>query len=65
MVGRNVFISHASPDFKLATRVAKSLREAGFQVWDETQILPGDNWRTQIAIALRIAPSPFFAAMHI
>jgi hypothetical protein len=55
MVSRKVFISHASPDFKLAIRVAKSLREAVFQVWDETQILPGDNWRIQIAEALQEA----------
>ena len=48
-----VFISHASTDSKLAKRVAHVLREAGFQVWDETQILPGDNWGTQLAEALQ------------
>jgi len=48
-----VFISHASTDAKLAKRVAHVLREAGFQVWDETQILPGDNWGTQLAEALQ------------
>jgi TIR domain len=48
-----VFISHASTDVKLAKRVAHVLREAGFQVWDETQILPGDNWGTQLAEALQ------------
>ena len=48
-----VFISHASTDAKLAKRVAHVLQEAGFQVWDETQILPGDNWGTQLAEALQ------------
>ena len=48
-----VFISHASTDAKLAKRVAHVLREAGFKVWDETQILPGDNWGTQLAEALQ------------
>jgi TIR domain len=48
-----VFISHAATDAKLAKRVAHVLREAGFQVWDETQILPGDNWGTQLAEALQ------------
>ena len=48
-----VFISHAATDAKLAKRVAHVLREAGFQVWDETLILPGDNWGTQLAEALQ------------
>ena len=48
-----VFISHASTDAKLAKRVAHVLREAGFKVWDDTQILPGDNWGTQLAEALQ------------
>ena len=48
-----VFISHASTDAKLAKRVAHVLRGAGFQVWDETQILPGDNWGAQLAEALQ------------
>jgi TIR domain len=48
-----VFISHASLDAKLAKRVAHVLRAAGFQVWDETQILPGDNWGTQLSAALQ------------
>jgi len=48
-----VFISHASSDAKLAKRLADVLREAGFQVWDETQILPGDNWGAKLAEALQ------------
>lgn len=48
-----VFISHAYSDSKLAQRVAAVLQEAGFQVWDDTQILPGDNWGTKLAEALQ------------
>jgi hypothetical protein len=38
-----VFISHAWADAKLAKRIADILKEADFQVWDDTQILPGEN----------------------
>lgn len=48
-----VFISHAPTDAELARRVAGVLWAAGFQVWDETQILPGDNWGEMLAEALR------------
>ena len=48
-----VFISHAATDAKLAKRIADVLREAGLQVWDDTQILPGDNWGTKLAEALQ------------
>ena len=47
-----VFISHSFTDTKLAKRVADTLREAGFQVWDDTQILPGENWAESIGKAL-------------
>ena len=47
-----VFISHAFADDKLAKRVANTLRNAGFQVWDETQILPGENWAESLRNAL-------------
>lgn len=47
-----VFISHALSDNKLAKRVADTLREAGFQVWDDTQILPGENWAESLSKAL-------------
>jgi hypothetical protein len=49
----NVFISHASTDSELAQRVANVLRGAGFGVWDETQILPGENWGEKLAQALQ------------
>jgi hypothetical protein len=48
-----VFISHAATDAKLAKHIAHILREAGLQVWDDTQILPGDNWGAKLAEALQ------------
>ena len=39
-----VFISHDFNDTKLARRVAGTLRKAGFQVWDYSEINPVDNW---------------------
>ena len=53
MILMNVFISHASTDSELAQRVANALRGAGFGVWDETQILPGENWGEKLAQALQ------------
>ncbi|MDY7048493.1 MAG: toll/interleukin-1 receptor domain-containing protein [Microcystis panniformis WG22] len=48
-----VFISHAFTEAKLAKRVADSLKEDGFQVWDSAEILPGDNWGDKLAKALQ------------
>ena len=48
-----VFISYASVDSELARRVADVLRASGFQVWDNSQILPGDNWGAKLAEALQ------------
>jgi TIR domain len=48
-----VFISYSSKDRKLAWRIADALRNADFQVWDDTQIFPGDNWAEIIANELR------------
>ena len=50
-----VFISHAFTEAKLAKRVADSLKEDGFQVWDSAEILPGDNWGDKLAKALQEA----------
>jgi hypothetical protein len=50
-----VYISHASADEKIAQRVAGALRGAGFRVWDESEILPGDNWGEKLGEALREA----------
>lgn len=48
-----VFISHSSNDTKLARQIADALRNASFQVWNDTQIFPGDNWAELIANELR------------
>ncbi|MEH2083875.1 MAG: toll/interleukin-1 receptor domain-containing protein [Nostoc sp.] len=47
-----VFISYNSQDRKLAWQIADALR-ADFQVWDDTQFFPGDNWAEVIANELR------------
>jgi hypothetical protein len=47
-----VFISHASTDAELAERVGHTLKQEGFEVWDQTEVLPGDNWGRQLGQAL-------------
>jgi hypothetical protein len=53
--GMYVYISHAAADEKIAQHVAGALRGAGFRVWDESEILPGDNWGEKLGQALREA----------
>ena len=48
----NVFISHSFTDARLAKRVADKLKDHGFHVWDETQVLPGENWAESLSQAL-------------
>jgi len=48
-----VFISHAAADADLAERTAHQLRDCGFEVWDDSRILPGDNWGLKLAEALQ------------
>ncbi|MEH1969666.1 toll/interleukin-1 receptor domain-containing protein [Nostoc sp.] len=50
-----VFISHTftENDTKLARRIADALRNADFQVLNDTEIFPGDNWAELIANELR------------
>jgi len=50
-----VFISYSSADKKLARRVSDVLKEAGFEVWDDRQIMPGDNWAAEVGKALQQA----------
>lgn len=47
-----VFISHAHENKALAQKLAKALKRAGWDVWDDEQILPGDNWAEKIGQAL-------------
>jgi len=48
-----VFISHAAADADLAGQIADQLRDCGLEVWDDSRILPGDNWGLKLAEALQ------------
>jgi hypothetical protein len=49
-----VFISYASKDEPLATKIVASLEEAGLDAWyKKREILPGDNWAEKVASGLR------------
>ncbi len=47
-----VFLNYTNKDESLARRVADVLNKAGLEVWDDREILPGDNWADKIAHAL-------------
>jgi hypothetical protein len=47
-----VFISHSSKDEELVRSIADALKEAGMEVWDDREILPGENWAAKTAEAL-------------
>jgi TIR domain len=49
-----VFISYASKDDALASKLVTSLEEAGLDAWyDKREILPGDNWAEKISQGLK------------
>jgi hypothetical protein len=49
-----VFISYASKDEPLATKLVEALDEAGLDAWyKKREILPGDNWAEKIASGLK------------
>ena len=43
-----VFISHSHKDKPLARKLAEVLEGAGFDVWHDELVLPGDNWAHEI-----------------
>lgn len=47
-----VFISRAPENEALARKLGKALKRAGWEVWDDDQILPGDNWAEKVGKAL-------------
>jgi len=47
-----VFISHAHENKALAKNLGDALKRAGWDVWDDQQILPGDNWAEKVGQAL-------------
>ncbi|HEV7743701.1 MAG TPA: toll/interleukin-1 receptor domain-containing protein [Pyrinomonadaceae bacterium] len=49
-----VFISYASKDEKLATKLVDALEKAGLDAWfQKREVLPGDNWAEKIASGLK------------
>jgi TIR domain len=53
-ISMRVFISYSSKDEGLATKVVKSLEDAGLDAWyQKREILPGDNWAEKIAAGLK------------
>lgn len=49
-----VFISYATQDEALATRLVASLESAGLDAWyKKREIMPGDNWAEKIAAGLK------------
>ena len=50
------FISYAREDRELALRLCNDLRAAGAQPWlDINELLPGQEWQTAIAAAIKEA----------
>lgn len=47
-----VFISHSHETKALAQKVREALKRAGLDVWNDQEILPGDNWAAKIGQAL-------------
>jgi hypothetical protein len=50
-----IFISHSFADQDLANQVAEALKASGFQVWEGSEVLPGDNWGEKLGQALEDA----------
>ncbi len=51
---REVFLSHAAPDRKLADALASTLRAHGVPVWySQTNVLGAHQWHDEIGLALR------------
>lgn len=48
----NVYLSHAHGDASVARLIATYLRGAGLSVWEESRLLPGDNWGEALGRAL-------------
>ena len=47
-----VFLSYADRDRPLAEVLVRDLNDAGFNVWSDHEVLPGDNWARKVADAL-------------
>ena len=49
---RRVFLSYAQSDRHLAETLARDLTVAGFAVWSDQEVMPGDNWARKVGEAL-------------
>jgi hypothetical protein len=57
----HIFISYVREDVEVVTRLASTLKDAGHEVWIDSDALnPGDDWRTSIRRAIA-SGSYFFA----
>jgi len=49
-----IFLAHASEDKKAVTNLYSRLKQNGYQPWlDEIDLLPGQNWTSEIPKAIR------------
>lgn len=55
MSGMKVFISYAAADMALAKQIGAGLKASGLQVWDPSDVFPGENWGTKLGEALESA----------
>jgi hypothetical protein len=51
----DVFLSYSRPDHDIIERLAALLVEAGYAVWWDTNLLPGDSFKTVIPEQIRLA----------
>ncbi len=48
-----VFISHSKETSRLAKELGAELRRQGWDVWNDEEILPGDNWAEKVGRGLK------------
>ncbi len=61
-----VFISYASEDIASAEKLYDYLKSAGYDPWlDKKRLLPGQDWNTEIRLALRKADFIVMLLSHI
>lgn len=48
-----VFISYAHTDHSIVSKVIDGLKKSGLEVWNDSEVLPGDNWAAEVDKALK------------
>ncbi len=48
-----IFISYSSSDHEYAQSLADELQKQNYDVWVDTEVQPGSDWRTEITQALQ------------